>query len=144
VNVEPGCEFCEIIAHDEPASVVLRTDEVIAFFPIEPATLGHTLVVPTKHLPDIWGLDESTAERLSLVTLKVARAVRSALNPDGLNIIQSNGAAATQTVQHLHVHVVPRWADDEMGRIWPVKTNWPEDRKDATLRLVRKTLSELL
>lgn len=97
----------------------MQGERVIAFFPLEPATLGHTLVVPTNHIPDIWALDDAMAATLALATLCVARAAGEALSPDGLNIIQSNGAAATQTVQHLHIHVVPRWGKDAMGRIWP-------------------------
>ncbi|WP_062906450.1 HIT family protein [Mycobacterium avium] len=116
---QEGCDFCEIVRKEEPARIVMRDQHVIAFFPTSPATLGHTLVVPTNHIPDIWALDDATATALTSATLRVARAVRAALLPEGLNIIQSNGAAATQTVQHLHVHVVPRWAGDPMGRIWP-------------------------
>jgi histidine triad (HIT) family protein len=119
VTFQEGCDFCEIVAKEELARIVMRSERAIAFFPLEPATLGHTLVIPTTHIPDIWALDDATASTLAHATLSVARAVREALSPDGLNIIQSNGAAATQTVQHLHVHVVPRWEGDAMGRIWP-------------------------
>ena len=140
MNVESGCEFCEIVAREEPARVVLRTEETVAFFPIEPATLGHTLVIPRSHIPDIWSLDEETAGALTKVTLRVARAVRDAVDPQGVNIIQSNGAAATQTVMHLHVHVVPRWENDGMGRIWPEETDWSERRKDAAWARIRNSL----
>jgi histidine triad (HIT) family protein len=119
MTYQEGCDFCEIVRREEPARIVMRDEHVVAFFPIDPATLGHTLVIPTNHIPDIWALDDMTATMLTHATLRVARAVRTALSPDGLNIIQSNGAAATQTVQHLHVHVVPRWEGDDMGQIWP-------------------------
>lgn len=143
MTLQPGCDFCEIVAKDEPARVVLRTKDVVAFFPTHPATLGHTLVIPTSHLADIWELDESTATRLSLAALKVARAIRCGLRPDGLNIIQSNGSAATQSVFHLHVHVVPRWVDDAMGPIWPAETHWSEDAKNGCLNKIRAGLTEL-
>jgi histidine triad (HIT) family protein len=126
VTFHEGCDFCEIVAKEEPARIVWRSSTVIAFFPLEPATLGHTLVIPTEHIPDIWGLDEATAIRLTQATLRVAEAVRTAVSPDGLNLIQSNGAAATQTVDHLHVHVVPRWNGDAMGHIWPSEPEDPE------------------
>lgn len=126
------CPFCEIVQRDDPdAREVFRDAHVVAFFPTEPATLGHTLIIPRKHIPDIWALDESTAEHLAKATLRVARAVREAMRPDGLNIIQSNGEAATQSVLHLHVHVVPRWSNDVIGRIWPPETNFSETQKDA-------------
>ena len=96
-----GCPFCEIVSRADPdAREVSRDEYAIVFFPLEPATLGHTLIAPRQHIPDIWSLDEETAGHLTMVTLKLARAVRRAMNPDGLNIIQSNGAAASQTIRH--------------------------------------------
>lgn len=134
MTFEEGCAFCEIVANEEPARIVTRNERVIAFFPLEPATLGHTLVIPTSHIPDIWALDDATAATLTDATLCVARAVRTALTPDGLNIIQSNGSAATQTVHHLHVHVVPRWEGDAMGRIWPPESTARERSKNELMR----------
>ena len=113
------CPFCAIIMGEGWAREVYRDDHAVAFFPLRPATLGHTLVVPRRHIPDIWELPEADAACLSRTVLRVATALRAAVTPDGLNIIQSSGAAATQTVPHLHVHLVPRWAADAMGPIWP-------------------------
>lgn len=91
----------------------------VAFFPPEPATLGHTLVVPTSHVEDIWALNASEAAVLATGVLTVAHLIRKVLEPEGLNIVQSNGRVATQTVDHLHIHVVPRRTGDAMGTIWP-------------------------
>lgn len=115
------CPFCAIIMGEGWAREIYRDDHAVAFFPLRPATLGHTLVVPRRHIPDIWELPEADAACLSRTVLRVATALRAAVTPDGLNIIQSSGAAATQTVPHLHVHLVPRWAADAMGPIWPAK-----------------------
>jgi len=131
VTAESECPFCEIVKREDPdAREVYRDEHVVAFFPLEPATLGHTLVVPREHIPDIWSLDDSTAMRLAIVTKAIATAARDELSPEGLNIIQSNGKAATQTVFHVHVHVVPRWENDAVGRIWPPETNYSEKQKD--------------
>ncbi len=131
MTVEPECPFCEIVQREDPdAREVYRDEHVVAFFPLEPATLGHTLVVPREHVPDIWSLDDLTAERLAIATKAISAAVKDALKPEGLNIIQSNGKAATQTVFHLHVHVVPRWENDSVGRIWPPETSYSERQKD--------------
>lgn len=118
---DTSCPFCAIIMGEGPARVVYRDDHAVAFFPLRPATFGHTLVVPRRHIPDIWKLPEQTAAHLSRAVLRGAAALRAAVAPDGLNIIQSSGAAATQTVPHLHAHLVPRWAADAMGPIWPAK-----------------------
>lgn len=120
-----------------------RDEHVVAFFPLEPATLGHTLVVPRQHIPDIWALDEATAERLAVATTRVSAAVKKALQPEGLNIIQSNGKAATQTVLHLHVHIVPRWENDAIGRIWPPETSYSEEEKDDAWERLRAACREV-
>lgn len=137
MTFDPDCDFCAIVANEEPAREVLRNEHVVAFFPAEPATLGHTLIIPHEHIPDIWMLTQGVADRLTQSTLVVATAIREALEIDGLNIIQSNGETATQTVMHLHVHVVPRYSDDAMGQIWPIETNWSEAAKAETQRRVR-------
>ena len=135
----PDCPFCEIVLRENPhAREVYRDEQVVAFFPEEPAALGHTMVVPRAHVPDIWSLDEATAAHLARATLRLAGAIREAIEPEGLNIIQSNGEVATQTVFHLHVHLVPRWAGDAMGTIWPEETGYSEREKDDALVRVRE------
>ncbi len=117
------CPFCAIVTGVADAKIVARFDSVIAFFPKRPACLGHTLLVPTDHIDDIWSLNVATATKLSKATLKVASAVRNAVDPEGLSIIQSNGEAATQTIMHLHIHVLPRWEGDGIGPVWPEDFN---------------------
>ena len=138
---ESGCPFCSIVRREIPDTrEVYRDDVVVAFFPIDPVTLGHTLVIPRKHIHDIWSLDDATAAHLARVTLRVAEVVRRAVHPEGLNVIQSNGKAATQTVPHLHVHVVPRWPDDGFGPIWPAKVHYSAAQKDTVLGQLHKEL----
>ena len=137
---DTSCPFCTIIMGGW-AREVYRDDYAVAFFPLQPASLGHTLVVPRRHIPDIWALPEQTAAHLSRAVLRVAAALRAAVTPDGLNIIQSSGAAATQTVPHLHVHLVPRWAADAMGPIWPAK---PPSHPPQVLDDLRDKLAGLI
>ncbi|WP_132197680.1 MULTISPECIES: HIT family protein [Kribbella] len=139
VPPEKDCPFCEIVARDDPdARELFRNAHVVAFFPLEPATLGHTLIVPRAHKPDIWTLTAEDAAHIAEATLKVAHAIRKVMRPDGLNVIQSNGEAATQTVMHLHVHVVPRWSGDSIGRIWPPSSPYTEEQKDDAWELLRQ------
>lgn len=134
------CPFCAIIHREDPdAREIYRDEAVVAFFPQEPATLGHTLVVPRQHIEDIWSLDEDTATRLTRVTIRLAEVMRNALRPGGLNVIQSNGEVATQTVRHLHVHLVPRWEGDALGRIWPPETHYSESQKNDAWNTLRMT-----
>lgn len=129
------CPFCAIVTGAADANIVGRFDSVVAFFPKQPATLGHTLVIPADHVEDIWSLDATTASKLSEATLKVASAVKDAFAPEGLSIIQSNGKAATQTIGHLHIHVLPRWSGDGIGPIWPEVS--AEDPGSLALALAR-------
>ncbi|MFY1688028.1 HIT family protein [Plantactinospora sp. WMMB782] len=138
---QSDCPFCEIVGREDPdAREVFRDDNVVAFFPTEPATLGHTLLVPRSHIEDIWTLDDRTATNLASATLMLANAIRRAIKPDGLNVIQSNGEAATQTVPHLHIHLVPRWRDDRFGRIWPPETDYSDFEKDEAWERLRSAV----
>lgn len=113
------CEFCKIVNGGGDSRRLSETDRTLAFPPLRPATPGHLLLIPRRHVEDIWSLDQELAEELARETLFLAFVIRDVLRPDGLNVIQSNGAAATQTVRHLHIHLVPRWEGDSMGDIWP-------------------------
>jgi histidine triad (HIT) family protein len=142
-NVE-DCPFCEIAAAEDPsAREVFRNERVVAFFPLEPATLGHTLVIPRRHVPDIWSLDDPLTGALAKATVRVSRAVRHAIEPEGLNVVQSNGEVATQTVFHLHVHVVPRFSNDSLGPIWPPETAYSESQKDAAWDRIRQAFQDV-
>lgn len=141
---DPDCAFCGIVCRDDPhVREVYRNEHVVALFPTEPAALGHTMVMPSEHVPDVWALSEDTAGYLAQAVVRLAAAVRLAVEPDGLNIIQSNGKVATQTVFHLHVHLLPRWEGDAVGPIWPEETHYSETAKDQTMAAVRGACGEL-
>jgi histidine triad (HIT) family protein len=117
---EIECEFCRI-ARGENASVEIvgEADTWLAFFPLNPATLGHTLIIPRAHVPDLWQVDAAQGSDLMEAVINVGRAIDSALAPEGMNLITSAGEAAEQTVFHLHLHLVPRWSMDGFGKLWP-------------------------
>ena len=104
--------------------------------------MGHTLLVPRQHVEDIWALDAEFAVPLARATLKIASAVKQVTNLEGLNIIQSNGAAATQTVSHLHVHIVPRWRGDGIGNFWPPTTSYSEAEKNGVWEELLRVCTE--
>ncbi len=111
-----SCVFCEILAGDRPAHMVHQDADVAAFMDAFPSTDGHVLVVPVRHLEDVYALDDALAARIAVTVRRVACAIRAALAPDGLNVTQANGAAAGQTVPHLHLHLLPRTAGERLGR----------------------------
>lgn len=107
---DDGNIFARILRGETPAARVFEDGHVLAFMDVFPQSRGHTLVVP-KHSTARTLLDEEpqVLSPLMLGVQRVSRAVRSALRPDGLEILQLNGAAAGQTIFHLHVHIIPRW-----------------------------------
>lgn len=114
---DPDNVFAKVIRGDLPAAKVWEDDEVLAFMDLFPQSRGHTLVVSkgarARNLLDV---DPEHLTSLVLGVQRVARAIRAALAPDGLVVTQFNGAAAGQTVFHLHVHIVPRWEGEPLGR----------------------------
>lgn len=120
--------------------MVYRSQEIAAFFPLEPATRGHTLIVPNRHVSDLADLTAVEGRDLSEALLRTARAIRAALSPDGLNVIQSTGAAATQTVPHVHFHLVPRWSDDRMTLRWPTGAAEDDRAQSQTLAAIQAAL----
>jgi histidine triad (HIT) family protein len=117
---DDDCSFCAIARGSrEDLEVVCETPNWVAFFPLEPATPGHTLIIPKTHVADYWDLDAEQASDLSLAALQVGQAIQRAISPEGMNLITSAGQAAEQSVFHLHLHVVPRWRRDGFGEIWP-------------------------
>lgn len=114
---DPGNIFAKILRGEMPAARVFEDDHVVAFMDVFPQARGHTLVIP-KHSTARNLLEEEPQilAPLMLGVQRVARAVRAALQPDGIVITQFNGAPAGQTVFHLHVHIIPRWDGQPLGR----------------------------
>lgn len=112
------CIFCKIIAGEIPSYTVYEDDVVKAFLDISQGTPGHTLVVPKKHVKDLFAYDEDLAAAVFSRLPKIARAVKKS-NPaiKGMNIINNNGEVAYQSVFHSHIHLVPRYTDQDDFKI---------------------------
>ncbi|MCS7251746.1 MAG: HIT family protein [Thermoflexus sp.] len=134
-----GCVFCAIVARQQPAEVVYEDEQTMAFMDIQPANPGHTLVIPKRHAATIFDIDEEDAAAVMRTTVRVARAIRKALAPDGLNLVQSNGRAGGQEIFHLHVHVIPRWVGDGLRLARP-----PVVRRERPLSEVAAELRQAL
>ncbi|MFF3846876.1 HIT family protein [Streptomyces sp. NPDC002328] len=112
-----SCPFCRLIREDS-ARWVARGPSACAFTPLDTLAPGHTLVVPTAHYRDVFDTPtEVLAETVDLVQ-RLAKAMRSALNATGVNVLNASGPDSEQSVPHLHFHVVPRWPDDGIST-WP-------------------------
>ena len=109
------CVFCRILAGEEPASVIHRGDGVLAFMDISQVTRGHALVIPARHVENVYGLSDEEAATLMATGARVARALKEALQPAGVNFWMANETAAGQDVMHAHLHVIPRYPGDGFG-----------------------------
>ena len=106
--------FARILRGELPAAKVYEDAQVLAFLDAFPQARGHTLVVPKAQARNLLDADPAALQALIVRVQTVARAVREALQPDGLTLMQFNGAAGGQTVFHLHFHIVPRWEGQAM------------------------------
>ncbi len=113
-----NCIFCKIANGEIPSSTIFENEDVRVILDIAPAAKGHAIMLPKKHMANIFETDAETAAKIFSVVPKVATAIKEELGCDGLNILQNNGEAAGQTVFHLHVHFVPRWETDEVFMGW--------------------------
>jgi histidine triad (HIT) family protein len=107
-----ACIFCAIAAREAPARIVHEDERTLAFMDLFPLTRGHALVIPKAHCDSLLDADPDDAAAVMRSAQRVAQAAMAAFQPDGLNLLQTNGAAAMQTVFHLHVHVLPRYVGD--------------------------------
>jgi histidine triad (HIT) family protein len=115
---DPDCLFCKIIAGEIPGTIVAEDDRTVAFMDINPATRGHALVVPRRHATDLGEISSEDFAAVADAARRLAIRARTALDADGINLINSWGPAAWQTVLHLHVHVIPRYRDDPLRLPW--------------------------
>ena len=122
------CVFCKIRDGRIPSLKVYEDEATLAFMDINPLNPGHCLVVPKRHAATLWDADVADLQAAVATAQKVALALREALKPDGLNMLQANGAAAFQSVPHFHLHLIPRWVRDGKGFDWALT---PGDREQS-------------
>jgi histidine triad (HIT) family protein len=137
-----ACPFCAIIAGRLPSSELHADDLVLAFLDIRPVTTGHLLVVPRAHAVSLAELPEGTGAAMFVAAQRLAKALRaSGLPCDGINFFLADGAVAGQEAWHVHLHVLPRFADD--GFKLSARFQSPERAElDATAARIRGALAE--
>jgi len=132
--------FSGIVSGEIPSIKVYEDAQTLAFMDISPATRGHVLVVPKDEHADLLTLPPELLAAVSRTVQRVAQAIATALQPDGINIVQNNGVAAGQTVFHYHVHIVPRWDGDGALPLWVPQQSDPAALQ-ATATLIRGALA---
>jgi histidine triad (HIT) family protein len=123
---DPDCIFCKIVAGELPATIVDEDERTLAFMDIAPATRGHALVIPRAHSVDLLSVDPSDLSAVALAAQRLAGRAKERLGADGVNLLNSCGRAAWQTVFHFHVHVIPRYEGDPLRLPWVPGEGDPE------------------
>ncbi len=119
------CIFCKIINKEFDANIIYEDDYIIAFLDKFPSSLGHTLIVPKKHVSNIFELDNDTGNKIFSKAIDISKKMKKVLNINDINILQNNGVLASQTVFHFHMHIIPRYENDDVNIKW--KTTSPTD-----------------
>lgn len=116
---ETACVFCQVVAGDAAASVVLDEERVLAFLDLRQSSEAHVLVIPKLHRRDLREMESNLAAEVMDAIGRIARAVDEAFKPDGMNVWHSIEEAAGQEVFHAHFHLLPRWLGDGLLGIYP-------------------------
>jgi histidine triad (HIT) family protein len=132
---DPDCIFCNILAGEMPATIIDEDERTIAFMDIAPATRGHALVIPRAHAGDLLSVDPEDLGAVMVAARRLAARVKDRLGADGVNLINSCGAAAWQTVFHFHVHVIPRYDGDPLRLPWVPSQGNPDEIAAAAQEL---------
>lgn len=137
------CLFCKIAAKEIPAKVIYEDDHTLAFLDIMPRTTGHTMVIPKVHAANLLELSDAAAGGGGVAALfatvkRVDEMLVKALAPDGVTIGINQGRASGQEVDHLHVHLMPRWHGDGGGAVQSLVNAKPKDSLDAIAEKIRR------
>jgi histidine triad (HIT) family protein len=115
---DPECLFCKIVAGEIPATIIAEDERTVAFMDINPATRGHALVIPRAHARDVHDIASEDLQAVAATAQTVAARAVGRLGAAGVNLLNSSGAAAWQTVFHFHMHVIPRYDGDPLRLPW--------------------------
>lgn len=133
-----NCLFCKIIAGEISSYHVYEDDHVFAVLDVQPRSLGHTLVLPKVHAANILDLPDGEIGPLFRGVKLITEKLRAAFSPDGFTIGINHGKTAGQAVEHLHVHIIPRWVGDGGSSIHSVVTNPPQESLEQVAKKINK------
>lgn len=113
-----NCIFCKIASGEIPSVTLHEDEDFRVILDVGPASKGHALILPKDHYANIYELPEEMTAKAYVLAKKIAARLTDALNCDGFNILQNNGELAGQTVFHFHIHLIPRYQNDNVGLTW--------------------------
>ncbi len=113
-----NCIFCKIANGEIPSNTLYEDDDFRVILDLSPATKGHAILLPKEHYQDLFELSTETASKALVVAKKVAAAMQQVFKCDGFNLLQNNGEVAGQTIFHFHIHLIPRYTNDNVQISW--------------------------
>lgn len=125
-----NCIFCKIANGEIPSTTLYEDDDFRVILDMGPATRGHALLLPREHYTNLFELDDALAGRALVTAKEVAVRMKEALGADGFNLVQNNGETAGQTVMHFHIHLIPRYENDQAGILWTPGSTTPEEMEE--------------
>ncbi len=135
MRTQSDCIFCKIVADEIGSIPVFEDDHTLAFMDINPVARGHTLIVPKQHWQNLYEMPDEHLGYVSASAKRIAVAVKFALNPDGVSLIQANGQGASQSVLHFHMHIVPRTMGDELKINWQLRPGDLDEIREVAAQL---------
>ena len=130
-----GCIFCKIANGEIPSATLYEDEDFRVILDLGPAAKGHALILPKEHYPNLYELPDELAEKAVLLAKKMITKMKKALNCDGFNVVQNNGAPAGQTVFHFHMHLIPRYEGDHAGFGWNTGELNAADREEILTKM---------
>lgn len=132
---EDNCIFCKIANGDIPSATLYEDGEFRVILDLSPASKGHALIIPKEHYANLYELSDELASRVLVVAKKMIIKMSEVLDCEGYNVVQNNGVVAGQTVMHFHMHLIPRYKDDNVGLGWHMGELSEEDRMNILDKL---------
>ena len=127
--IKDDCIFCKIAKGDIPSATIYETGDFKCILDVAPANRGHALIITKDHYDNIFQLDAETAAKIFSFATVAAKAIKEETGCEGMNVLQNNGAVAGQTVNHFHLHLVPRNSNDGVNMSWSPKETEPSEQQ---------------
>ena len=132
---DENCIFCKIANGGIPSATLYEDEDFRVILDLGPATRGHALILPKEHYANVIALPEEVTAKAFILAKKMAAKMMEVLHCDGVNVVQNNGEAAGQTVFHFHIHLIPRYKDDEVGLGWKMGELTEEDKEEILSKM---------
>lgn len=132
---DENCIFCKLANGDIPTATLYEDEDFRVILDANPASKGHALIIPKEHYANLYELEDEIAGKAMILAKKMVTKLTDILGCDGYNLVQNNGEAAGQTVFHFHLHMIPRYKDDNVGLGWNMKELTEEDKMDILSKM---------